>query len=443
MSRSTPPGPDGVPVLGSLLDYVRDPLEFFTRCGTEYGDVVRTNFANYDVFVLSHPDHVEHVLVENADNYWKGQFQTDMFENLLGDGLFVSDGDLWKRQRRLIQPAFYPQRIESYTDFMTDATADTVDEWEDGEIRDVHADMMELTIEVLGNALFDMDLRDDVGVVGDSMTAIVERFEPNSRIPAQIPDWVPTRRNRRYLRAIRALEGVIEEVVEERRATGTDGDDLLSSLLRAGEDGEGMSDEQLRDEMMTFILAGHETTALTLTYALYLLATHPEHMTRLADEVDDVLGDDPPTADDRSSLEFTDRVIEESMRLYPPIFTLQREPHEDDEIAGYRVPAGSIVVLPQWIVHRDDRWFDDPGAFRPDRWNDGLEASRPDGAYFPFGLGPRHCIGKRFAMTEATLVLATLAQRVRFENVPDTSLDLGVQLTLRPTDPVQLRVRKR
>lgn len=254
---------------------------------------------------------------------------------------------------------------------------------------------------------------------------------------------MPTRRNRRYLRAIRRLEGVIDDLVEKRRATGLDGDDLLSTLLRAGEGGEGMSDDQLRDELMTFVLAGHETTTLTLTYALYLLATHPAEMDRLTDEVDDVLGDDPPTADDVPDLELTERVIRESMRLYPPIFALQREPHEDDEIGGYRVPAGSIVVLPQWLVHRDDRWFEDPEAFRPDRWCDEFEASLPDGAYFPFGLGPRHCIGKRFAMTEAILVLATLAQRVRVEETPETALELGVQLTLRPTAPVELRVRER
>ena len=433
-----PPGPSGLPLLGNTLDFGRHTFTFLQSCGREYGDVVSFEVLGQQFYQLNHPDHIHRVLVDNNANYTKGSFLTRQFGEFLGKGLLLNEGGDWRRQRHLVEPAFDPDRISVYAEMMTRVTERLLETWTPGEPRDIGADMTELTLEIVAAALFDIDIRTDAPQIRQDFQSVTDEFRKRTARPISFPPWVPTPRNRRYQRALDRLDDFIYDVIERRR---TDlGDDIVSVLLRAGsEDGREMDTKQLRDEAMTLLFAGHETTAVALTFTWYLLATHPPVSKALYTEVDDVLGGDPPTMSDVPALSVTRRVLKESLRLYPPVFGILREPIEEDEIGGYTIPAGSTVAMNQLVVHRDPRFFDDPNAFVPDRWTSDLDADRPQFAYFPFGGGPRRCIGDRFAMLEATLVVATVAQRYRFELLSDRELTLKPSVTTRPEKPIIVR----
>lgn len=438
-----PPGPDGLPFIGATRDFASDRLGFVTRTAREYGDVVHVPIAGgEDFYNLFHPDHVRHVLVENNQHYVKGEFFQRHLA-LLGEGVLNADGETWRRQRHMVEPAFHPDRIEEYAEPMTDFTAAMVDEWEDGEIRDVHGDMMQLTLEIVANALFDVDIRDAEGDVGRALETVMAHSRRQSGRIIDVPDWVPLPGNIEYLRASRALDNVVDDIIEERRGTEDTGD-VVSMLLRAeDETGSGMTDDQIRDEVMTLLLAGHETTAQALTYTAYLLAHHPTVEATLLQELDDVLGDTTPTVADVSELTYTEKIVRESMRLYPPVWGLIRETVDADEIGGYRIPAGKTVGMYQWVTHRDARFYDDPVAFVPDRWTESFRSELHPFAYFPFSGGPRRCLGDRFAMQEACLVVATLFQNVHFEALRNEELELAPAITLRPASGLEMRVRMR
>ncbi len=443
--RNHPPGPKGLPVVGNLFAYSRDPLGFLSRCSREYGDVVRLGFPGPPAYLISHPDGVEYVLVKNNKNFVRDRY-TRAELAILGNGLLVNEGDSWRRQRRLAQPAFHRRRVEAFGETMVSFTERMLDGWQDGDILDVHAEMMRLTLEIVAKTLFDTDISREAEGVGRSMEAIMARSsdQGSSVFLRMLPDSVPTPGNLAYRRATRRLDGIIDALVEERRRSGADAGDLLSMLLHAeDEDGRGMSDRQLRDEAMTIILAGHETTAIALSWTWHLLGTHPEVEARLLAELEEVLGGRAPTVEDMPRLRYADAVIKESMRLYPPAWAVGREAVGDCEIGGYHVPAGAQLFISQYVVQRDGRFFDDPGSFDPERWTDGRTEDLPPYAYFPFGGGPRMCIGSGFAKMEAMLLLATVAQRFGLEPVSGRNPVAQPSITLRPRDGIRTRLHER
>lgn len=363
---------------------------------------------------------------------------------IFGHGLLTAEGDTWLRQRRLAAPAFHSRRIAAYGDVMVRYAERMLDGWHDGESRDAHHEMMKLTMQIVSKTLFDAEVSEDEMEVSRAFDAIVEEIALRFRQPLPIPDWLPLPRNRRYLAAVRRLDALVYRFIAARRRVEGDRGDLLSMLLAArDEDGRGMTDVQVRDEVITLFLAGHETTAIALSWTWYLLARHPEAEARLAEELETVLDGRAPTLEDLPRLSYTEQVIKESMRRYPPAYAFGREAVEDCEIGGYRIPAGATVFMSQWAMHRDSRFFAEPEAFRPERWTAELEQSLPRYAYLPFGGGPRICIGNRFAMMEAVLLLATIARRFRLRLASSDEIKPFPSITLRPVGGVPVRLEAR
>lgn len=438
-----PPGPDGWPVIGKTRAFASDRLGFVTRMARVFGDVVRIPIAGRtDFYALYHPDHIRHVLVENNRNYHKGEFFQRQL-GFLGTGVLNADGEAWRRQRHLVEPAFHPERIEAYADPMVAFTERLIESYDDGEVRNVHGDMMRLTLAIVAKALFDVDIREAEADIERALEAVMAHTRRRTSRLVDFPDWVPTPGNREYHRAAADLEAVVDDIIDRRRGADDAGDVVSMLIDTEGEAGERLTDEQIRNEVMTLLLAGHETTAQALTYTLYLLAHHPGREERLLEELEAVLAGAPPTVEDVADLVYTERVVTESMRLYPPVWSIVREPIEDDRIGGYRIPAGETVAIYQWVTHRDSRFYDEPQRFHPDRWTDAFRQNLHPFAYIPFSAGPRRCLGDRFAKQEAVLVLATLLQAVGFEALSGEDLDLAPSITLRPADGVDLRVRTR
>ncbi|WP_327054113.1 cytochrome P450 [Halomicrococcus gelatinilyticus] len=441
VSGETPPGPQGLPIIGNKLAFVRDPYGFMTRTARQYGDIAHWEDVSGQIYQLNHPEYIEHVLVQNNENYVKGDDFQNILEPITGNGILNSEGAVWRRNRHLIQPAFHPDRIRSYAEMMTDETEEMLASWADGETRLVHEDMMTVTLRIVARALFGVDIDEHVDTIASALEEFMEATEnlPNLVLPPEIP--TPSRR--RIRRSRERLDSVVTEMIEKRRADPGE-DDVISMLLDAtDEGGNAMSTDQIRDEVVTLLLAGHETTALSLTLTTYVLSQHPSVEEDLVAELDDVLDGRTPTMADLDDLTYTERVVKESMRLYPPVPGIVREPVKPDIVGGYEIPAGATVRMHQWVVHRDPRWYDDPLAFEPDRWTDEFEQSLPKLAYFPFAAGPRRCIGERFAMLEARLLLATIYQQYHLELEPGTDLDLMATVTARPKNEIPMTVHRR
>jgi cytochrome P450 len=426
-----PPGPAATSWTGSFKDYSRDPLGYLTSLVREYGDITTLRYYNFRVYFVNHPDLIEEVLVTNNRKFIKGRILRAN-RRLFGNGLLTSEGDFWLRQRRLAQPAFHRARVASYAGTMVRFTERLVAEWKGGGERDVHAEMMRLTLQIVAKTLFDADVDGEAQQVGRALEAIME-LNSDFRKLILMPPWLPTPRNIRAAIATRRLDKIIFRFIEQRRASGKDTGDLLSMLLAArDEDGSRMNDRQLRDEAMTIFLAGHETTANALSWTWLLLSQNPACEARLHAELAAVLNGRAPTLDDLPNLRYASNVITESMRLYPPAWGMARVAIEDLEIGGYPILKGCGVSLAQWSVHRDPRWFDAPLEFRPERWEGDLAKRLHRFAYFPFGGGPRQCIGNNFALMEATLLLSTIAQRFRISIVSTHPVVPMPSITLRP-----------
>jgi len=398
----------------------------------------------FHVYLVSDPEHIRDVLVTNNSKFMKGQGLQEM-KRLLGEGLLTSEGELHKRQRRLIQPMFHHKRIHGYGDVMVERSVRMCESWKDGQTLDVHQQMMRLTLSIVAKTLFDTDIEDrDANRVAEALATSLGLFDRVTSPLFQLFMRVPASPvMRRFQRAKETLDEIVYGMIRERRKTGDRGD-LLSTLLLAQEDGgEQMNDLQVRDEAITIFLAGHETTANALTWTWYLLSQHPEVQAKLHEELDTVLGDRPPTVADLENLPYTQRVLSEAMRLYPPAWILGRRALADHEIDGYRIPEGSIVVAAQYLVHHDSRWFPDPYRFDPDRWLPEQAASRPKFSYFPFGGGQRLCIGEPFAWMEGELLLATLAQRWTPRLVRGHPVELSPVVTLRPKHGMKMTVHAR
>jgi cytochrome P450 len=444
--RKAPPGPKGRLLVGNAFDFARgDWLEFFRRCVHEYGDVVSLRFLNLPMCLLAHPDDIENVLVKNASNFVKSRDYRAL-QPTLGDGLLLSEGALWQKQRRLIQPLFRHENIAAYAEVMTLSATRMLDDWRDGEKRDVHQEMMRLTLEIAAKTLFGSDVSHEADRVGRALRVLTDQFLGQANLTFFLPESFPLPSTRRLRRAIKELDAVIYAIIRERRAQKTPSRDLVQVLLDAqDENGNRMTDDQLRDEMMTLLLAGHETTALALSWAFYLLAKHPEAEAELVDELNRVLGGRPPNVSDLSALPYTDMVVKETMRLYPPAWGIGREALEEFETGGYRLAAGTNVFMVQWITHRDARFYSEPEKFSPERWSgDPIRNGRlPRFAYFPFGGGPRVCIGAGFAMMEATLLLAAVAQRFRLTLASNQAIGVRASVTLRPTHGIMMMLQGR
>jgi cytochrome P450 len=442
-SRKFPPGPSvGLKrwSLGPLNN--GDPLGYFTQIVRDYGDCAGIQILNFRILLINHPDHIEDVLVNHPRKFIKGRV-LQANKRVFGRGLLTSEGDFWLRQRRLAQPAFHRARIAGYASTMVTYAERLLHEWRDGEERDIHKEMMRLTLQIVGKTLFDADVERDSQDIGKSLELLLE-LGANFRRTIFIPQWIPTPTNLRLERAIRQIENVLYRIIAEKRSSGRDAGDLLSMLLAAqDEDGSRMTDQQLRDEAITLFLAGHETTANTLSWTWWLLAQNPAVEAKLHAELNTVLAGRSPSLDDLPKLVYTNHVITESLRLYPPAWGTARTAIEDLEIAGFSVPKGSGVSFAQWTVHRDPRWYDAPEEFRPERWEGDLLKRLPRFAYFPFGGGPRQCIGNTFALMESDLVLATIAQHFRFRLVEGHPVVPLASITLRPRHGIRATLESR
>jgi len=440
--KKFPPGPSEVLKRWSFGPLNNNPLEYFTGIAREYGDIAGLRILNFKTIFINRPDLIEEVLVANARMYTKGRVLRAN-RHVFGEGLLTSEGDFWLRQRRLSQPAFHRVRIASYAATMVEYAQRMMEGWRSGEERDVHREMLRLTLQIVGKTLFDADVERDAQEVGKSLELLLE-IGANFRRTIFVPHWLPTPANLRVKREVAQIEKIIYRIISERRASGRDAGDLLSMLLTAqDEDGSRMTDKQLRDETITLFLAGHETTASTLSWTWWLLAQNPAVEAKLHQELDAVLGDRTPALDDLPKLGYAGHVITESLRLYPAAWGLARLAVEDHEIAGYPVTRGMGVTMAQWVVHRDKRWYDAPEEFQPERWENDLLKRLPRFAYFPFGGGPRQCIGNTFALMEATLILATIARKFRLRLEVDHPVVPLASITLRPRHGVRVRLESR
>jgi cytochrome P450 len=436
--------PKGSFLFGNLAEFGKNPLRFLERCARDFGDFVPLRFVHRPVILLNHPDQIESVLATQSRNFHKtAGYRTPFMRRLFGQGLLTSEGALWTQQRRLAQPAFHRQRIAGYADVIVQFAQEMLADWQAGQTRDVHADVMKLTTRVVIKTLFNAGVPPAIHQLGDASTIILKRFAQQWNGWRILLALLPTPGTRRFEQVMREIDEFIFGLIREGRKNGQDHGDLLSMLLLARDEaGQGMNDQQLRDEMVTLMVAGLDTTALAVSWALYLLARHPEAQVRLREEIHQILGKRPPTLADLPQLRFTEAVLKESMRLYPPAWVVSREAIHDCEIGGRRMKKGTSVIMSQWLKHRDPRYFPDAETFRPERWLDDSIANLPKFAYFPFGGGPRVCIGNNFAAMEGTLVLASIFQRFGVHGEASCVVEPWPSITLQPKDGIWLKLDK-
>ncbi len=444
-SAATLPGPKGSWLTGNLTDFGQNPLEFLEKSVRDYGDFVPMRFLHQKIFLLNDPADIEEVLTTQARNFRKTLgYRTPVMRRIFGVGLVTSEGEHWVRQRRLAQPAFHRDRIATYATAITGFTEEMVATWKDGETRDIHHEMMQMTIRVVTKTLFNSPVPPELNDVIASSTVVMERFTTQWKWYRALFGLLPSVMSWRFSRGMRRLDDFIYGLIRERRASGQDTGDLLSMLLQARyEDGSAMSDQQLRDELTTLLVAGMDTTALALSWAFYLLAQNPASVPPLHEELNRVLGGRTPTFADLPQLNYTEMVVKETMRLYPAVWLIAREALQDCHIGGHFVKAGESLFMSQWLKHRDSRYFKEAGRFLPERWRSEEMKQLPKYAYFPFGGGPRVCIGSSFAMMEAVLALATISQKFQLTAAHGYQVIPWPAITLYPKGGVLLQVKRR
>jgi cytochrome P450 len=446
MDSKSAPGPRGYPLVGMLPHMKRDVVQFFIQIAREYGDVVAFKMGPRLAFLCTAPHHVQHILQDNHRNYTKGPLIRRVMP-LLGNGLTTSEGELWRAQRRLLQPAFHRQRLADFGPLMTTTIGEVLDTWArflDGRPFDIVQEARHLTLNVLLRTLFGTDMRAEELQVSRSFEAVVKHICARGFSALPLPLWLPTPKNRQFRRSLQLLDAAVYRLIEARRPGSGDRGDVLSMLVKAYGDGAKTdnSAQQLRDEVITILFAGHETTSLALGWTWYLLAQHPAVASRLREEVSQQLQNRLPTIDDLPRLSYTRMVFQESMRLYPPAWGTTRMAVADDEIDGYAVPAGSIVWLCTVITHRRPDVWDHPDDFDPERFSPPRSEGRSRWSYFPFGGGPRRCIGESFAIMEAQLALAMVTQRYRLCLVPEHPVVPQPQLTFTPRHGILMTLKR-
>jgi len=453
-----PPGPKRKP-WGHLLAFHRDPIGFLMRIARDYGDLASFQMGPIHIWLPNHPDYIKDVLVTHHRNFSKRRQvirrrrrkvfpRATWLKLLLGEGLLTSEGDLHRHQRRILQPAFHPQRLATYGAVMTEYAARALKRWQDGDTVNIAQEMRGLTLPIAGKALFGADVESETEEISNAFATIL-RLHGRITMPLAIMfRTFPLPTSQRFQRALDRLHVTISRCIHERQASGTGGDDLLSILLHAQDsegNGCGMTDAQVRDHMRTFSLTGYFTTTNALTWTCYLLSQHPDVEAKVHAELDSVLAGKLPTVDDLKKLPYTEMVFAEVLRLYPPIWIMSRWTLNDHEIGDYIIPANSLVVISQYVTHHDPRYFPDPFRFDPQRWTPEARAERPAFAYYPFGGGPRQCIGEGFAWMEAMLILATLAQQWQMRLVPGHPVDIHPQAatTLAPRYGMPMTLKRR
>ena len=447
---SLPPGPTELPIVGQSFRYLSDPLALLQEAAG-YGDLATVSTKPFLLYLVTHPDLIRDLYVTNHQSVGRGVL-TETYQYLMGFGLVTADGPLHLRQRRLMQPQFHHGRVAGYARVMTDYSSRHQEPWQDGQRVDIAQEMSDLTLHIVVKTLFGLDPPDTVRRIGAAFEVSNDYITVRGNQPVPLRKLLhrlPMPLTRRFKRGVAYLDSTVYGLIERRRQSGIDGDDLLSLLLSVrDEEAENpedavMTDQQVRDEVITLFAAGHETTAVALTWTWYLLGTHPEVQARFHAELDAVLGARTPGPDDLPNLPITGQILTESMRLYPPIWSTGRMTYEPIELGGWKIPAGAGLVAPQLIVHRDPRWFEDPLEFRPDRWTPEFRETLPRFAYYPFGGGPRLCIGEGFAWMEAMLVLATLGQRWAMRHDPDQTVELMPLVSLRPKGGMSMFIQRR
>ena len=439
------PGPAGNMLLGNIGDYRKQgPLGFWLDTWREYGDITRVKLGPMVMHQIVQPEYIRHVLVQNVDNYPKG-FSHDKLRLALGNGVLTSESPLWDRQRRLMQPTYTPRAVAQFADIMVDSTNQMMERWDrehrGGDMLTINLEMMRLAMSVISRSMFSIDISENFSEAGEALMAILEFAANRSMSMIDPPMFMPTPMNRRFKWALSTIDSFLYGIIEQRRRQPP-GDDLLSLLMNARDEetGEAMSDKQLRDEVLITFFAGHETTAQLLTWTWYLLSKYPDVAERLHTELEQVLNGRTPAVEDLPKLVYTRMIIDETLRLYSPVALMARDPLQADEIAGYSIPAGSLVTIAPFITHRHPEFWDNPEAFMPERFEPAEVKKRPRYAYFPFGAGERICLGQHFALLEATLILADVAQRFHFDLAPGLSIEPKFMGTLRPSLDVLMTV---
>jgi cytochrome P450 len=442
----TAPGPTGLQMLRQLGAIQRNPLEFLLHCARAYGDLVQFPVGQLPVYFLNHPDAIKHVLQDNHRNYTKNTVQFNTLALVTGQGLLTSDGDVWLRQRRLMQPAFHRQRVAGFGREMTAAAERMLARWEalpPGTALDVDAEMMTVTLEVVGRTLFSADLSREAGSLVPAVLTALDYIVHRAQTPLAFPLNLPTPRNRRFQAALKTLDAVVYALITERRRTGQARDDVLALLLEARDEGQGMTDQQLRDEIITLIIAGHETVASALTWTWHLLAQHPECEERLWLEVVSTLAGRLPAVDDLPNLAYTRMLFDEALRLYPPAWLITRRSLAPDRVMGQALPANALVIISPYVIHRHPGFWPDAERFDPLRFAPERQRDLPRFAYLPFGGGPRQCIGNTFALVEGALILAAVVQRFRLRPPPAQSVHVEPLVTLRPKGGLPMTLERR
>jgi len=444
------PGPRGLPWLGNVLEAWKDPIALFLTSRARFGDVVRFKFGPYDYYQVNDPEVVKHVLVDNPKGYTKSRNYLGL-KVVLGEGLLTSEGDHWRRQRKLAQPAFHRDRLAGFASKMALATRDTIDRWKTEDASQeicIHAEMMRLTFRIVGLTLFSSDVDGAAAEVGRAMDVAMHWANDYAESLFRVPPAVPTPANLRFKRAMKTLDDVVYGFIAERRAAKAAGredygDDLLGMLMEAVvDDGSGMDDRQLRDELITMVLAGHETTANLMSWTFDLLSRHPDVARRVREEAVRVLGDRDPVLEDMKALEYTRMVLEEALRLYPPAWAFERQAIAPDMLGEHPIEAGAIVGFCPYVLHRHPDHWENPEGFDPERFRPERAAKRPRYAYIPFGGGPRTCVGNHFAMMEAQIILAMIARDYALDLSPSHPVVLDPVITLRPKHGIRVRRRR-
>jgi cytochrome P450 len=440
-----PPGPKGLPLFGNVFEPRGDTIGYLTRSAREFGDIVFFRFLGVPACFVNRPDFIESVLVTQNANFEKSKDYRAL-RRVLGNGLLTSEGDFWRRQRKLVQPAFHQERMAAYSEIMSGYTERMLASWSDGQTLDIHEAMIRLTLDIVAKTLFDANVSHEAEDVDAALGVLMGKFMRQAGLALLLPSWAPLPTTKRLQSAVGRLDKVIYGIIEQRRTSGQMTGDLLSALLQAQDDeGVGMTDRQLHDEIMTLFLAGHETTANALSWTWLLLGQNPDTEEKLVEELRRALGGRVPTPADLPRLIYTDMVLRESLRLYPPVWVIGRRALAPFRLGEYELPAETNVLISQLMMHRDPRYFPDPERFDPSRWsaNDPRNASLPRFAYFPFGGGPRVCIGAGFAMMEAVLLLATIAQRFQIQIVPEQKVKMQPTVTLRPRSGIHGTLKRR
>jgi cytochrome P450 len=439
-----PPGPKGLPILGLALDIRKDPLGTLQRLAREYGDVVSMPVMRTSRVLVNRPEYIQQLLILDHAKLHKSTLTKLVVGPLLGQGLLISEGDFWRRQRRLAQPAFHRSRTNEYSPVMVECALQQTRQWRAGETRNIAEEMMKLTLEVAVRTLFGTSLAGDSDSIGKAMTFLMRHYLRRARTPWRVPESWPTPANRRARREVEYMDSLIYGIISDRKKDTQPRNDLLSLLMSAmHEDGSQMTERQVRDESMTLFVAGHETTALSLAWTWYLLGENPAAESRLHEELRVVLGGRPAEVSDLDKLSYLNAVVHESLRLYPPAYMIARMNVEPVILGEYEIPPRTTLLTSQWVMHRDARFFDQPDRFMPERWLDGLEARLPPGAYFPFGDGPRRCIGQGFAQLETALVIAAIAQKCRFRLKKGFPIVPEPLVTLRPKYGIEMTIEPR